>query len=394
VANNGTEEYLALFNPFDVPKTLSVDWTTIHPAGGLYDPKNGQPIEGTINGNTVHLEKVTLPAMETLIVATQSVRPPQEAVQDWFDQLALWWRPSAPGEMLTRPDLPVYDIKLSDTMVGKLVTGDDYAKLDLAAISNGADPGTGWGRDTGRSPEELRWKPDAARHGVYRCTFTLPSSWSAKDDCTLYVRAQSYSAGPGPVDAYLNGVKILDKVNDSSGGYSDLTGGAVAKVGAQLKYPGPNTLVLMTGQLGFSGVVLLSRKPAPSEEVEIAGNWSVQGNPDSGLTQVALPGSFKGLFAEKRDIIVPAAWKDSRVFIDISLGEKPDYDAFAVNGKMVLHPINWFPSVTYMDITPWVKFGEANTITLLTHAATQRWEAGTLPVKRIVLQRVPLSAVR
>ncbi|MHB9023027.1 MAG: hypothetical protein ACYC7E_02470 [Armatimonadota bacterium] len=395
LANNGTEEYLALFNPFDEPKTLTVDWTTVHPAGGLYDPKNGQPIEGTINGNTVHLDKVILPAMETLIVATQPARPPQEAVKDWFDHLALWWRSSAPGQPLTRPALPVYDIKLNDSLLGKMVNGDEYAKMNLIALSNGVDPGEGWSRATGRSPETLRWKSDPTRRGLFRCSFTLPASWSAKDDCTLSVRAFSYMPGAaGPVDAYLNGVKVLDKVHSGASGYDKLAGGASGQVSAQLQFPGANTLVIVTGQFGFAGDVILSRKPAPSEQLEITGHWAVQQDTDTGITQTTLPGSFKGLFAEKRDITIPAAWKDSRVFIDISLGEKADYNAFAINGKMVLHPVNWFPAVTYMDITPWVKFGEANTLSLITLSATRGWAAGTLPIKRIVLQRVPMGAVR
>ena len=41
----------------------------------------------------VYLDKLTLQPLETRIIATQSQRPPQAAVADWFAKLALWWRP-------------------------------------------------------------------------------------------------------------------------------------------------------------------------------------------------------------------------------------------------------------------------------------------------------------
>ena len=53
---------------------------------------------------------------------------------------------------------------------------------------------------------------------------------------------------------------------------------------------------------------------------------------------------------------------------------------------MPLH--GYFASPTYTDITPWVKFGQANTLTLMTASAAASWKPGPLEIKEITLQRV------
>ena len=137
----------------------------MNPAQGLYDPKNGQALAGTTDGNTVHLDKITLPPLETLIVATQPARAPQTAVNDWYRHLAWWWRPSEPGKLLTRPNLPVYDLELTGQLQAKLVQEADLATLNPQALSDGAAPGQGWKLGAGQSIEELRAhpRPGAAR---------------------------------------------------------------------------------------------------------------------------------------------------------------------------------------------------------------------------------------
>ena len=102
---------------------------------------------------------------------------------------------------------------------------------------------------------------------------------------------------------------------------------------------------------------------------------------------------MKGLYATKDDVTVPAAWQGSRVFLDLTLQDPADYDSFAINGKVVFHPINWYKPVRYMDITPWVKFGAPNSLVLITKTATRTWQPGTLQVNRIELQRVPTQGL-
>jgi hypothetical protein len=41
-----------------------------------------------------------------------------------------------------------------------------------------------------------------------------------------------------------------------------------------------------------------------------------------------------------------------------------------------------------MDITPFVKFGEPNRLTLISKAATREWKPGTVNYKKIKLQQI------
>ena len=136
-ANNGTEEFLVLWNPTGETQTLSTDWTTVHPATTIVDPKNGVKMDATIEGNRVHFDKITLAPLETLMLATQDARPPSDAVADWFTHFAKWQSPSLPGKIVPRPDLPLYDVKMRGPVTSRVVTPDELKTLDLAALSQG-----------------------------------------------------------------------------------------------------------------------------------------------------------------------------------------------------------------------------------------------------------------
>ena len=77
VANNGTEEYLILWNPNDSDaQQFSTDWQTTFPAAQVFDPKTGQAVEAKLDGNTFHLTQ-SLQPLETRILAVQSQRAPR-----------------------------------------------------------------------------------------------------------------------------------------------------------------------------------------------------------------------------------------------------------------------------------------------------------------------------
>ena len=160
-------------------------------------------------------------------------------------------------------------------------------------------------------------------------------------------------------------------------------------VSALLAFGKQNLLLFATPATGFFGEVLVTRRPKPAETVEVTGTWQLQATEDSGLTTLELPGTLQGLFAQNRDVAIPGSWKGSRVFIKIEPGDVRDYNSFAINDKMVLHPVAWYEPVTYMDITPWVRFGQPNTLTLLPMAAAKKWEPGKMAINRITLQRMP-----
>lgn len=388
LANNGTEEYLALFNPFDTPRTFSVQWNTNHPVAGLFDPKNGQPIKGVIDGTSVKLEKITLAGLETLIVAAQSVQAPKAALDDWFTQLALCWQPSAGGTNLVRPDLPTFTMQLGTTMKGKVVAAADLPGLEVAGLSKQADPGAGFALWAGQSYEELRSKPDPERRVVLHCPVTLPEKWSSKDQIELVVSTCGYTGVENIVDAYINGTKVITQGKTNARGYNELEDGVVVDINKVVDFKGSNAICVVAGSNGFVGEVKLRRRPAVAETLEVTGQFKVQRDADGGVGTAAVPGVVKGLYAWKDDVMIPASWKGSRVFMEIEVANLAEYNAFAINEKVIFHPVGEYKPVTWMDVTPWVKFGQNNKLTLLSQKMVKEWLPGAPEYKSIRIQRV------
>ena len=382
LANNGTEEYLALWNPYPDPVTFSGDWATDHPAQNLYDPKNGKPIaEGSIKDRTVHLEKMTLAPLETRVVAAAVTRKPTDALSDWFAKYALWYRPSAPGFDLKRPDLPTYDFSIAHRLEGKPVTEADLAKLDLAALSSEPKTGDGFSKDAGFSPDYQASLPDTA-HFVFRAVFKVPDSWKPGQACQLNLK--SFGKYATTVDGYLNGEQILTQAKTNAWGYSDLSGGSLTEVGPLLDYGKPNVLILTSDKRGYMGTVDLLHRPVAAQTMDVTGQWQVQTDQESGLSAVELPGKLHGILVFKYDIKIPAAWKGSRVFIQIEPGERQLGMAIINDEALFLSLLG----VTYADVTPWVKFGQPNSLTLIPKWNDGPWGPLPLEIKKITFQKV------
>jgi hypothetical protein len=397
LANNGTEEYLAVFNPFDTPRTFSVEWNTVKPAASLFDPRNGDKIDGKIDGNSVTLNNITLAGLETRIVATASARPPDEAVAAWFDHLALWSQPSAPGATLKRPDLPFYNIQLAATMTGKEVSTAQLAGLDLAALSRTADPGSGFELWKGQSYEALRDHRDPNRRFILHGSLTLPAKWKPADSIELVVSGalRQWAGKPEDlIDVYVNGAKVASHATATSAvaGPKGLEDGVAIDITKVASFSGPTSFCIVTGSEGFVGEIKLRRRPRIDQTLPVTGPFTVQISADGGTAQVAVPGIVKGLYAW-RDVVIPASWKGSHVFIDVNVANLDQYDACAINDKVLLHPVGWYKPVRWMDVTPWVKFGEANRLTLISRPATKDWKPGSPEYTAINLCRIEAAAL-
>ncbi|HEY3333202.1 MAG TPA: hypothetical protein VGK19_24420 [Capsulimonadaceae bacterium] len=379
VANNGTEEYLVVWNPSDVSVTANLTWRTVHPATQLYDPKNGSPVAASITGNSVAIKALTLKPLETIVLATQDSRPPVDAVSDWFARTSVLWHESAGGPVLSRPDLPFLQAEAIEDIGERVVSAADIATLDPARLSTTFDDGGWTPKANFILPEREDLKVPAGSSVLYRSTLTAPASWKANDRYELSVSPLYPHGLTGSL--YLNGAKVYDS---SQKGVDPLR----IDVSSTIKLTGKNIFVFVAPATGFAGRFVVSREPHAAETLAVSGSFDVQAGEESGLSKVTLPGAFKGLFAVKPDVMVPASWKGSRVFIKIVPTDLSQYNAFAINGKVVFHPVAWFAPVTYMDITPWVKFGQANNLLILPQQGAKAWMPSDLSIKSITLQKV------
>ena len=398
LANNGTEECLTLHNPFDTPRTFSVEWYTVKPATALFDPKTGQKVSAAIDGTAVTLNKITLDGLETRVITAASIRPPQETLDAWFNHLALWSQPSAPGVPLSRPDLPYYNLQIADQFKGKAFSNTQLGKIDLTALSQTADAGADYELWNGQSYEELHTHPDPDRRFILHYSLTLPSQWKPTDDIELIVSSAplpGVKAGEDRIDAYVNGTKVLSQAADmttTNGTNKRLPDGAVAQIEKIANYSGPTAICIVTGSNGFVGEIKLRRRPAAAESLAVNGPFTVQVDADGGTATANVPGVVKGLYAWK-EVVVPASWKGSHVFVDVGVENLDQYDSFAVNDKVLLHPVSWFKPVKWMDVTPWIKFGEPNRLTLISRPAVKDWKPGSPNYTSIYLRRIDPRAL-
>ncbi len=386
LSTNGAEEFLALFNPAGEEVTATITWKPVNPPGALYDPKDASRYEAEVRDGTVVLKDLTLHPYETLIVATQPRQAPEAVVDSWYRQFAGLWRPVAGGKVLDYPELPIYELRLADQLLGKEVTPEEFKALPKLPenLVLGAC----------QSPTANLDRPDPNRRCVLVGKFELPKSWNPEtDDIKVSLRGFTHAVGNvvGPVDAWLNGEKILTQGDISAQGYNALQHGKDLPVSPLLKRDGENVLVLAMGPNGFEGEVTVLRRPKPEASLEVTGEWQVQQDPDSGLSRQQLPGELNAMYAF-RDVEIPAEWRGDRVFVKLDL--TGELDSFAINGKVIFHPVNWFPAVYDMDVTPWVKFGEPNRFYLITRGATRLWAPEKVNLRKFEIQRIKADAVK
>jgi hypothetical protein len=294
-------------------------------------------------------------------------------VADWYRQTATLWRQLQPGRTVSYPkDLPVY-YQAFPTGAGKVVSAAAVTPERLANISSAPSSEGDW--DTRLNfirPFYAGIATTPADNLLYCTTVASPPSWQAGDK--YFLRVNSRFGFHGPV--YLNGKQIgtYDEVYRAGWKGLDVT--------SAINLHGENTLVIATDQNGMEAMPDLWRQPKAMETMPITGKWSVRVDDNHLPTQEALPGSFTGLFASK-NVTVPATWKGSHVFIRISGNLK----RYAINNKMFFYSIDTAP--LYMDITPWVKFGQQNTILIESGQGAGSWTPGQVTLDTIQLEKVP-----
>ena len=368
VANNGTEEYLLLFNPSNTdPAQFTTDWHTSFPAAQVYDPKTGQAVDAKIDGTTLHLAQ-SLQPLETRILAVQSQRAPADTVGDWWTKTAQWWRGSLPGHTVSYPALPVFYATFPPG-VGKVVETATVTPEALAALSAAPGADDGWDKTLGMiAPWYDGIDTKDGQSVLYRTTVATPASWKPGDKYIL--RLKRYPRGGFTGVVYLNGKQILTSRDP---GETD--------VSALVRFGGTNVLVISAGKDGFVGDPDLWRQPAAAESLDLKGTWEVRLGEDTGTGTASLPGTFTGLWAS-REIVVPAAWSKSHVFLNVRGNA---YSRVAVNDRIFFYNSS---TTGYMDVTPWVKFGQANRIMFQPGSSSGAWQPGKVTIDAVALDRV------
>ena len=375
VANNGAEEYLLLFNPGEKDtQSFTTDWHASFPITQVFDPKTGQPVTAAIDGSTAHLS-VSLEPLETKILAVQSPRPPSDTVSDWYGDLSVTWKASPPGNVVSYPDVPVYYVDFAPGS-GKVVDTASMTPERLASLSSSVDSEEGWDAHNDMiRPYYAGVTTAPGQSLIYRRVVMAPASWQPGDGYRLRVKRFERADFNGVV--YLNGKQVATSRQVQEAGENGIDVASVIRLG------GPNVLVIAADQNGFAGNPDLWRQPAVANTLPLAGDWTVQVDEDHGRAASSLPGSFTGLFATK-SVVVPQSWNKSHVFLRI------DWDGQAPGSIAVNDKVMFFQSATprYMDVTPWIRFGQPNQILIQSQRSMQAWQPSKVTIKSAVLEEV------
>lgn len=373
VANNGTEEYLILWNPSDTDAhQFTTDWHTSFAAAQVLDPKTGQPVDAKIDGDTIHLAQ-SLQPLETRILAVQSQRAPADTVAHWWTKTAQWWKASLPGHTVKYPELPVFYAAFPPG-AGQVVDTAAATPEALAALSSAPGSPEGWDNTLCFiAPWYDGISTKDGQSVLYRSAVATPPSWRPGDRYIL--RLKRYPRGGFTGVVYLNGKQVATSRDPGETDVSQL-----------VRFPGTNVLVIQADKNGFVGDPDLWRMPAPAETLSLDGEWSVRLDEDTGTGTATLPGSFTGLWAT-RSVVVPASWSKSHVF----LNARANYSRVAINDRVIFYNSS---TTGYMDLTPWIKFGEANQILLQPGDSCSQWKPGKVTVDSLVLEKVSPERLR
>ena len=121
-------------------------------------------------------------------------------------------------------------------------------------------------------------------------------------------------------------------------------------------------------------IVGLPPQPAGTGELraqtlDLGGTWEALADfTGSRAAPVTLPGEYKSACALRRQVVVPADWKGRRVRIDFA-SRKDRLVGVIVNGRYIRRHHHRFGDRTWLDITPFLRFGEANELILVGNTA-------------------------
>jgi hypothetical protein len=379
VADNGTEEYLLMWNPSPTDlQTVTAQWNLRYPAAQVFDPKTGAPYPAQVEGSHVQVS-ATLQPFETLILAAQDQRPPAGTVADWYAKTARVWRQSLPGQAAARPNLPVISQSF-DYGAGKVVDGSSVTSQRLVRLSTEPKSETDWDtRLSGIRPFYAGITTQSSQAVLYRMTATMPAGWKSGD---RYLLRLNLFRSDSPQQVYLNGVMVADgrKVYEA--------GEQGVDVSQNVNFGGMNILIVVGTSHGACMAPNISRQAAPANVISLAGEWNVRGDEDHNTAPpTSLPGKFTGIYATK-SAMVPRSWAASHVFLRIDNSTVNEPGRYGVNNRLFFTD-SFMPR--YMDITPWIKFGAKNTFLLLSRSGVSSWSSGDCKVDKIQLERVPVS---
>lgn len=273
------------------------------------------------------------------------------------------------GRAASRRKLPLVVNTLPLTADWKIKPLPDDAPADQSALAAPDLDDRAWEKaDLGNwlVPEE---RP--SHRALFRRRFTVPADW--RDGQTkLWIKSWVHEAVRGRLRAWLDGQPIAD-------------GNSVTAYDATATLQPRSTHLLAVefkseGQVaGCIGNAWLTHLPRPKNQLELAGDWTPSADGLAWGEAVKLPGPWNGWSMARRRVAVAAAWSGQTAMIQLETETQSGFYGVMVNGRLVRRLHHEVGTVTRLNVTPWIQFGQENELHLT------RASPGKGAIKRISL---------
>ena len=382
---NGLDDVVVMQNFSTDDKTVDLHVTLDHPPAKVYQAAMSEvkEVPFTINGNEVTISSLAIPHDETQVFFLRGYTP-DEAVAHWWQYQNKLWKPTEPTKLdFSAIDHgrwidPTVDLKQDWYWTQADQAGDDWKKEGGRFSVSGNDGSQPWVLDIFTAVGADSTKPLFARRA-----FTIKPEW-LKDGGTTMLRQQGqffdFRTWGTRSQLWVNGQEV-------KGNYENVT--------ALLK-PGRNVVAIRLDPqngcqyLGIQGSLYLSHARPPVKTVELSGSWTN----DIGSTgaPVTFPGKADA-FAPSRVMDIPADWKDKYVICYYVEGDPGSTSGMIVNESGAVGRRNGGPAGEF-DITPYLKFGEKNTLSMLSTDGDQLDPSHKWDVSKVELHLYPKSEYR
>ncbi|HEY3331066.1 MAG TPA: beta-galactosidase trimerization domain-containing protein [Capsulimonadaceae bacterium] len=357
--NNGLDDVIVADNFADADRTVTLRAVVAQKPSRVYrvSMNTVQDVPFTMDGNTVVVSGNTIPKSEVQVFYIRR-GDTTSAPKHWLAYQQKLWKPTEHVKVDMKP--------LTDA-------GWDGFAMDLKPDwrwTQTTPSGTDWHTATYDDRSWGRWNldifnavsADPARSIYARKVFQVPAAW-LKDSGVIKLTAAGWSwpftVGDGSAQITLNGT-VLQKQGYFNPDVARLLRSGTNIITIELGPPKTSNFIGVTGSL------YLTHFAPPVKTIDLAGQWtSVH---ETTPVTFALPGKGKA-FAPQRTFDVPAEWKGKYIVTYHAIGARTSTIGCIINETgMIRRHHHLFGDELETDITPFLKFGQQNTIALLPDA--------------------------
>jgi hypothetical protein len=351
-SNNALYDVWALWNEKETPRTTDLLIGNRRPLASAWDVETARALPMQAEGRGSRLAGLQFDAWQTRVFLTPRCDI-AAAPAAWFQLQRRWWKGTAdPGKPL--PDAPS---KLTVDLTA------DWAfrplppeTADVSALVEPKLDDSAWPRMR-LGIINIPDHPNV-RHALLRKRFTVPAGWNA-GRVTLWVQSWASDTFLDTGRVYLDGRPLGPALRGGIAG-SDVEGelraGTTHLLAAEVS--GPEKM-----PRGARGPAWIAYHPRPAARSDLSGRWEISSDALRYAAPVTLPGPLAGK-AARRSVTIDSRHAGQNVVLHAVADNYP-LAGVLINGRFVLRFRHNIGTEINLNVTPWVRFGQANELILV-----------------------------